>query len=173
MFKTKNTIYLLVLLLLLILTACSATISEEQDKAKENAVEAFEANNINPNNSIENFSVYLPSGMDVDESDPNNIVLSNGSKLYLLFINPNENESSKVIYETTLNSTENIRLKETFEKDNRFGFIIINDVSEDLYELTVGIGGTKLTTETDAANIAHEAKLMMEIVSSIEFDKAE
>ncbi|WAA11749.1 hypothetical protein [Fervidibacillus halotolerans] len=165
LFKRK---WLFLIMLLSLLTACTGTLEEETEKAKEQAVEVFEAKAKNANVEKETLSLYLPHGIEVDETDPNNVILTRGDKLYLLFINPNEDEKSQVVYEATAETGEDYLLNETFQSDDRFGYIVLKEVEEDVYELTVGIGGIKLTTETNKKDLADDAGMMMEIVSSVQ-----
>lgn len=160
--------FLVLITSLLLLTSCSASLSKEKDNAIERASEAFEDKGRNPNHDLETFSLYLPAGMEVESSDNNNILLNSGSNMYILFINPNEGPKSKVIYESTLASTDDFAVNEQFENEDKFGYVLVREVDEEVYEVTVGIGGTKLTTETELNDIDHEAGLMMEIISSIE-----
>lgn len=165
--------WMFLIALLLALTACTGTINEEQEKAKDQVTEAFQGKAKNANVTKDHLSLYVPHGMEIDESDPNNILLTRGDKLYLLFINPNENERSQVVYQATVESGEKFRVNETFDSKERFGYILIKDLVEDTYELTVGIGGIKLTTETTLKDLADEAGMMMEIVSSVQLKNGE
>lgn len=158
----------LLLFVLLLLSACSTSIKEEQKAAKENAYQAFQEESKKPNKDSKGISFYLPVGMEIDSSDTYNHIIKKGSKIYILFINPNEDEKSKVIYESTLKSADKYRLAETFTDDKKFGYIFIRDIEKDLYELIVGIGGIKMTTQTELGNLANDAKIMMEMVHSIQ-----
>lgn len=170
MVKNKKIFVFIMVMLLTLLGACSANIDDEQIKAEQLAKESFTSDSKETNTDTEYFSLYVPSAMKLDDTDPNNILITEGEELYLLFINQNEGQASKVIYESTLNSAENFRLNKTFENENQFGYILIKDNSEKEYELTIGVGGVKMSTVTDASNIAENAQTMMEIVNSIQFD---
>lgn len=165
----KPIIVLVFLFILSTLIACQADINVEKEEATKRANEIFTGDKINPNNNIGEVSLYLPAGMEVESSDDTNVVLKNGSNYYLLFLNSKEEQNSKVMYESTLKTANKVIVKETFEDDKRLGFIIVQEVNqeEDQYEVTVGIGGTKLTTETNVSNLAHEAEQMMKILNSI------
>lgn len=165
--KQIHKFFLIMIPLLMLLTACSGSIEEEQEKAIERTKEAFQSE-MKANNELNDYNIYLPSGMKVETEDENNILLSSGSTQYILFINPIEGENSTVTYESTLLTSDNFRVNEKFEDENRFGYLLISDVDEELYEVTVGIGGIKMTTAASVNDLAHEAKLMMQIISSIE-----
>jgi len=101
------------------------------------------------------------------EKSPNNIILKNGSKTYILFYNPHEKSGSQVVYEATKAQHEKIELDKTYKKDDKFAYLLLEQLEEDMNEVTVGIGGTKITTETKTSSMKNEAKTMMEIVSSV------
>ncbi len=160
-----------IIIFLTLLSACSANIEEEQKKAVEAAHSSFLEKKTAPNKELDAISLYLPFRMDIDDTNPYNLLLTKGNQSYILFINPNEEENSQVVYETTIQGADQIRINETFQEDDKFGFIIIQDIGDELYSLTVGRGGIKMTTETDAGAIAREAGTMMKIVSSVQFNK--
>jgi hypothetical protein len=168
--KKINSIFYIIICLGLILSACSnASIKEEQKKAEERVVELFKGEHKKPNTESDGLNFYMPTGVSIDQSKKNNIILKRGKKVYILFYNPNEGRSSEVIYQSTLEPTEKYRVNKTFtDQDGRFGYLLIRDIAEDEYELVVGVGGVKITTQTDADEIAFDAELMIEIASSIE-----
>jgi len=49
--------------------------------------------------------------------------------------------------------------------------LLIQKLKDDLYEVVVGIGGIKMTTETELSGLSKDAKSMMEIVRSIKMEK--
>jgi hypothetical protein len=87
---------------------------------------------------------------------------------YLLFVNENEEANSKVSYDTLVEKYEKPFISETFEDQERFGYLFVNNLEKNTYEVTVGIGGTKLTTEAKANDVSDAAKNMMDIVKSIQ-----
>jgi len=157
----------IVFLSIFLLTACNGNIEKNQEEAIARAQNVFFAGKTEPNHEMDALSLYLPFGMEIDATNPYNILLTKGDHSYILFINPHESLDSQVIYETTIQAAQDLRIQEQFTDEGKFGFIIIQDVDRDRYSLTVGIGGIKITTETDANNLPKEAEMMMKIVSSI------
>ena len=153
--------------LLTALTSCNGNIEKNQEEAVTKAQNAFFAGKTEPNHEMDALSLYLPFGMEIDATNPYNILLKKGDHSYILFINPHESLDSQVIYETTIQAAQDLRIQEQFTDEGKFGFIIIQDVDRDRYSLTVGIGGIKITTETDANDLPKEAEMMMKIVSSV------
>ena len=162
----KYRLSLSVLFVVILLVACSSSIESEKVNAEEKTKVAFEKQSIQTNQSLQFIDFYLPSGIVVKEEMPNNIILDKGSHPYIVFYNPNEDSQSKVLYETAKKSAEHIVHEKTFTKDDQFGYLLINQAHEGLYEISVGIGGIKATTETKVNNLAEDAEMMMEIVSS-------
>lgn len=156
---------------ILLLSGCSLTFedaSKETLKAVEESLgeEQKEANKVS-----EQFSYYLPPEYEVDSAATNNIVLTRKEQTYILFINPFEPDDSKVIYESTLEGYDSPEVEETFSENGEFGYVIIDrldDEKEEFYEITVGVGGVKMTTVTDPDNMEKSADTMMDIVSSVE-----
>ncbi|WP_226085510.1 hypothetical protein [Mesobacillus sp. S13] len=148
-----------------LLSACSASFSEQKAEIKEEVSTNFESQPEKTNTSSKDIDYYLPSGVDVEKETPNNVLLKNESKTYILFYNQHESEDSKVVYESTVKQQKEWDANETFSKDGKFGYMLVKQLKEDQYQLIVGIGGVKLTTETE--NVKEDAEAMMEIANSV------
>ncbi|KAB2338872.1 hypothetical protein F7731_04805 [Cytobacillus depressus] len=158
---------LLLLIVVLLLSACSASLKEEQTAAKDAIGEVFQTDPKESNHENEDIAFYLPFGFEVKEDTPNNILIKNGSKTYILFYNPNEGPESKVIYEATLKQND-YEFKETnTTKDGDFSYLLINHIDNNLNELTVGIGGVKITGQVKTKSLAADAEKMAEIIQSV------
>jgi len=160
---------LFILTAVLILASCSnASIKEEQKIAEANVMKVFKGKGKKPNTEAEGLNFYMPTGVSIEDTKQSNVILKRDSKVYILFYNPNESAKSEVVYQSTVSDTEKYRINKTFTHDNRLGYFVVRDTGEDEYEIVVGVGGVKLTTQTDADEIAFDAELMMEIASSID-----
>jgi hypothetical protein len=156
------------MIFLLLLSACGHSSLKEESKATTKTVkEALNEKVKTPNKKSGEIHFYLPFGYEIKDKAPNNIILKNGSKTYILFHNPQENTSSNVVYNATVTPDKNPDTSEKFTENKKLGFLIINHLDDDTNELTVGIGGTKITTQTKTASLKNEAKVMMEIVNSV------
>ncbi|WNS74639.1 hypothetical protein RRV45_17235 [Bacillus sp. DTU_2020_1000418_1_SI_GHA_SEK_038] len=159
---------LLLFIVVLLLSACSASLKEEQTAAKDAVGEAFKKDPKATNNENEDIKFYLPFGFEVDKETPNNIILKNGSKKYILFYNPHEGPDSKVIYEAALKQKE-YDFKETLStKNGHHGYLLIKSTDKKLNELIIGTGGVKITTQSKTKNLSAEAGNMAEIIQSVE-----
>jgi hypothetical protein len=160
----------LVLSLLLTILLMGCTISDEElTKTTIDVTEkAFEDTPKDSNKQTKLFSYYLPEEFTVKETKMYNVLLEKGSQSYLLFVNENEEANSKVSYETLIEKYEKPFISETFEDKERFGYLFVNNLEKNSYEVTVGIGGTKLTTEAKANDVSDAAKNMMDIVKSVQ-----
>ncbi|GIN88144.1 hypothetical protein J6TS2_45300 [Heyndrickxia sporothermodurans] len=89
---------------------------------------------------------------------------------YILFYNQNEKQVSEVVYKMSV-PEKNVNIKETFYKDNQFGYLIVSKVKKDIYEVITEIGGIKMTTESKIGNVTKNAEKMMKIVKSVQYKK--
>lgn len=168
----KNRLLLSICLLLLtgLVVGCSVSVDEEIKKVESAVEEAFVKKPIETNEKYEDFSYYLPSDMKIDsEEGNNNLIMKKGSQLFILFVNPNEESNSKVMFESTGTETKDELVVKTFEDQNRFGYIKVQELDKNLFEIVVGIGGVKMTTQTKASEILESAQQMMDIVASVKF----
>jgi len=159
-------------LLLLSLSACSASAEEQTGNGITAAKEIFQGEIVEPNEQIDNIELFVPSGFSIlDESDDHNIVLTANNDSYILFINPNEKADSQLFFDLVqADKKDSIIAQETFEQNGRFGFIAVYPSSEDKYEIISSIGGVKMTTITDEANISDSMEQMMKIVRSVQVE---
>ncbi|QVY60722.1 hypothetical protein [Cytobacillus gottheilii] len=157
---------LLLLLSILFISGCSASLNEEESTITEAVKDAFQTSPENTNNENEDIAFYLPQGYEIEEETDNNVILNNGNKTYILFYNQNEASDSKVVYDSTINQGD-YEVNETFEKEDGFGFLLIKEAEEKLNEMTVGIGGVKLTTQVKTSELSETASSMMEIAQSV------
>lgn len=156
------------LLVVLLLTGCSST-EKQAVKGMENAKIVFQDDAEETNEKVNDVNIFLPRGFAIEEqSDETNILLSKGKDSYILFINPNELPSSHLYYDLMVADT-NIKIveKSTFEQNGRFGFAAVIENSVEKFELITSIGGIKLTTISEQADIANNLDNMMMIVRSI------
>ncbi|GLB58551.1 hypothetical protein [Cytobacillus sp. NCCP-133] len=169
--KRKMTAALLLFISVILLSACSASLEEEQTAAKNAAEEAFNKTPEKTNHKNEDIEYYLPFGVEVKEESPNNIILKNGSKTYILFYNPHEGTDSQVVYDATLQQKKEYEVNETYTKDGHRGFLLINNGNKDENELVAGIGGVKISTQSKTKHLSSDAATMMEIINSVKVKK--
>lgn len=155
----------MMIITILVLGACSSSFSEDKKAANEAVAATFETKQEKTNNSTKDIKYHLPFGVEIKEESPNNILLKNGARTYILFYNQHEKADSKVIYESAVKQQKKWDANETFQKQGKFGYMLVKKLKEDHYQLIVGIGGVKLTTETD--NIKKDAETMMKIANSV------
>lgn len=160
--------YFLSAVVLFILSGCMQSSEEIKKETIEKTEEAFKNEKQKTNETTEQFSYYLPEDFEVEETKKFNVLLEKGNQSFILFVNQNEEESSKVSYETLVEQYKDPFISETFEQDDQFGYLFAVEVDKNLYEVTVGMGGTKLTTESEAHNLHDHAQVMMEIVKSVQ-----
>jgi hypothetical protein len=163
----KQLTLVLSLLLTILLMGCTISDEELTKNTIDITKQAFEDTSKESNEQTNLFSYYLPEEFTVKETKKYNVLLEKGSQSYLLFVNENEEANSKVSYDTLVEQYENPFITEIFEDKERFGYLFVNSLEKNTYEVTVGIGGTKLTTEAKANDVSDAAKNMMDIVKSV------
>lgn len=169
MFQSWKIIFL-VMFSVFLLTACGQSIDERANKGVKAASDAFYADNMKTNKEVNEIKFYKPISFKVeDDSDPQNIVLNKGKDTFILFINPNEKNDSKLYYDLLMaDDKKNVLKEETFTDEDTFGFAaIVQTANDDTTELIVSVGGTKISTQTKEKNIESYMPKMMEIVRSI------
>jgi hypothetical protein len=163
---------LIVILSMLILSACGKSNFKAESKETIGAVnEALNEKAKKTNEKSGDINFYLPFGYEIEDESPNNIILKNGSKQYILFNNPQENKISDVVYKSTVAQNKNLDINEQFKKTGQFGYLIIKKLDDDMNELTIGIGGTKITTLIKTSSMKNEAAVMTQMVKSVVNDK--
>lgn len=156
---------LLIIITALLLSSCSASLEDELKETSEAVEIEFTSEPNEANHSNEDIEYSLPFGVQKEEETPNNILLKNGSKTYILFYNQHEDSGSKVVYESTLKQHKEWDSQITFEEDNRFGYLLVKQIDDDVFQVVTGIGGVKVTTETK--KIKSDASTMMRIANSV------
>lgn len=164
----KQFTLILSLLLTLFLVGCTLSDEELTKTTIGQTKQAFEGKPKEAKEKSELFSYYLPEEFSVKETKKYNVLLKKGNQSYILFVNENEKANSKVSYETLAEQYKNPFISETFEDKDRFGYLFVNRIEKNTYEVTVGIGGTKLTTEAKANDVPEDTKNMMDIVKSVQ-----
>ncbi|RDU36167.1 hypothetical protein DRW41_14130 [Neobacillus piezotolerans] len=156
----------------MLLAACGkASFQEENAKAVVAAKTVFNENRKKPNNKTKDIDFYLPFGYEIKRNSPNNILLKNGSKTYILFYNPNEAMDSDVVYKASVAQYEKLETNKQFKGKGKLGFLLVERLDGGMNTLTVGVGGVKITTEMKTADLDDEAKAMMQIANSAKIKK--
>ncbi|MFB6467630.1 hypothetical protein ACE38V_12635 [Cytobacillus sp. Hz8] len=158
---------LLIIIAVFLLSACTTSFKEEQKKIISSVETAMKKKPSKSNTQNEVIQYKLPLGFEIKKETPNNIILHNGSKTYILFYNQHENSLSQVVFQSTLQHKKEYDVKQTFKEKDKFGYLLIEKLSDKKNEMTVGIGGVKMTTEAKTDILASEATTMVDIVNSV------
>ncbi|MBD3110504.1 hypothetical protein IEO70_19440 [Bacillus sp. AGMB 02131] len=166
--RSSINIFLLLNVLMLFMYGCSSDINEEKIEAVEAAERAFEETPEATNTINGDTKFYLPSGYDIEEEDEYNLTLHYKGDTILLFINPNEGADSTLQLDLIKQNAADYIELETFEATKKVGYAGLKEIDENTYELTVGIGGVKITTQTKTSRLANYGEQLMKIANSIE-----
>ena len=160
------------LLSIVLMSACGVSLDKEKEKAVANAEKAYSESPKDANENYDSIRFHLPEQFSIKDQAPNNIIMEKKAHPYILFYNQNEGEDSDKVYEITNTATGEVIVDQTFEVKDRFGYLIIIEIEENQYEVTAGIGGIKVTTESDLKHIAENAETLMKIANSGIIDKS-
>ncbi len=133
----------------------------------EAAQSAFQAEPLQTDDKVQDISIFLPQGFILEQESENNLLVRKGQQKYLVFVNPEEKRDSQLLYQNLV-AAEDYTINETFSKNGQFGYLLAKVHSRRNVELIVGIGGYKITTTTDRADMADDAKNMMQMANSME-----
>ncbi|MBS4175982.1 hypothetical protein [Lederbergia citrea] len=150
----------------MIIAACGTSIDKEKINAEANAKKVFQEKSKGVNEEIQSIQFHLPSGVSIKDKSPNNIILEKGKQPYILFYNPIENKQSEELYEMSKTNSDKMVVDQIFKADNRFGYLLIKDAGDNIYEVTAGVGGVKATTNSTVGSIAKDAELLMTMAAS-------
>ncbi|MEK4230373.1 hypothetical protein [Solibacillus sp. FSL H8-0538] len=164
---------ILIGLAILSLAGCGKSVEEQVSIGIASAQTTFEETPVASNKTIANIDLYLPKGFTIEQGlDELNFTLTKEKDSYILFVNTNENQDSKLLYEILMSDTAHGVIQEqTFETNGAFGFSAVVKHSEEQYELVVSIGGVKMTTLSADKKIDAKLAEMMEIVRSVHISK--
>ena len=160
----------IIILVIGLISGCSTSITDQEKNAIKNVNEVFISKPKAADKTVKHIQLFLPFGMSIQKQSPNNVIMKRGSQNYILFYNQKENKKSKELYEIS-KPNKGLLIDKHFSAKEKYGFLFISQVKKDLYEVTVGIGGIKMTTLTSTKHIASDAEKMMKIVSSVEYKK--
>lgn len=167
--KLKVTKILTILLAFAFIAGCNMTKEEAIDLAKETFEAGVTSVPQQPNQETELFSYFLPPVLNIEETNGNNLILTRGNQLYLIFSNPVEDDLSKVNYDQDKAIEENTILIETFDTDETFSYLIVSPFGDNEYKVIVGSGGEKGTTITDLRDIKDSIETLIEIINSVSY----
>lgn len=157
-----------IILLVLFFLGFFTTEEKAIQKAKAAALDAFQNKEVPYTKELEEISLYLPESMEIISNSENNLILREDEQNFILFYNPFETLDSETFYKVA-KEAKDIKLIDSFSKGDRFGYIRVIPLDDDTYELQVGVGGVKMTTETSKRDLKKDARDMMKIVQSIAF----
>lgn len=157
----------LFLICLLLLSACAPSEDEAFESTEFAAKTTFEDDIIEPNKTMDNFSLYVPSGYEIIEESQSNLLLEKNNQTFILFYNALEDKTSELNFQAA-EANANSALLQSFETDNRFAFVKVSESAEE-YELQVGVGGVKITTQTSLRKLEDNTIDMMQMATSLAY----
>ncbi|WP_058307060.1 hypothetical protein [Gracilibacillus massiliensis] len=171
--KFEKTGLVVISFLFVFLVGISIMSIQPKEEVLTNAIEVaeqqFEQESKEQNKQVENFSLYLPEGYEVEEQNNSNLLLNKEEKTFILFYNKLETRTSRLNYEAA-KEINNHEWLEAFEDKERFGYINIM-VRDEVFEVELGVGGVKVTTRSSKEELVSDVGDMMDIASSIAYEE--
>ncbi|WP_163581671.1 hypothetical protein [Gracilibacillus saliphilus] len=143
---------------------------EVLSEAVEVAEQQFQQSAKDQNQQVDNFSLYVPEGFEVEKQTANNLLLAKEEQTFILFFNALESQTSRLNYEAAKEEQEDYEWLVSFEDQNRFGYINIVE-HEEQFEVQIGVGGVKVTTISAKSELEQDVKDMMDIANSIAYEE--
>lgn len=163
----KHINFFLSILIVIIIAGCSAQEAEVFQNTSDLVEQVYKEAAPEANEEAKGYSYYVPKGYSVEQIDDNNMIFTRKGNTYVLFVNPLEDEASAVLFDAFKNNDKQLFSAAYTDIPERFGFLVINGADDSLYEVSVGIGGIKMSTKAKLRHIEKSAEEMMEIVRSV------
>ncbi|MFC0522280.1 hypothetical protein ACFFGV_01590 [Pontibacillus salicampi] len=157
-----------IIVIVMMFTGLFTTEKKAIEKATGAAKQEVKREDVKVNKELDDISLYLPEKMAVISEESNNLILQEDDQKYILFYNPFEKQTNDTFY-LSAKEAKDIRSISSFELKDRFGYIRIIALDDNAYELQVGVGGAKMTTETTKRAMEEDARDMMKMVRSIQY----
>lgn len=143
-------------------------VEEVLSDAVEVAEKQFKDHSGEINTELAHFSIFLPEGFNVEEQSAHNLILTKEEQTYILFYNELESEASRLNYNAVSDENKNSKWLESFEDNERFGYIYITELEEQ-FEVQLGVGGVKVTTISSQERLLEDVNDMMEMANSLAY----
>lgn len=163
----------MIAVLVVVLSGCGKSVEEQIKTGVASAQTVFEESPREPNKTIGQIELYLPSGYSIKETDDvNNYILSKGKQKYILFVNVYEKEDSKLHFDLLQETqSKNIVKSQPVELDGAFGFTAVLEHEKDQFELIASSGGVKVSAISKDRNMDDKLVEMMLIARSVNVTK--
>ncbi|WP_182201122.1 hypothetical protein [Paraliobacillus salinarum] len=167
MTKVIRVLNIMFVIALFLLVGCAPSEEEALTSVESIAKTEFEKKPQEANQKHENFNLYVPNDYKVTEVSKSNLILENGDQTFILFYNSLEETTSKLNFQAA-EANGNYQLLQSFEDNERFGYVKVSKLEKN-YELQIGIGGVKITTQTNLRNIEEDTEKMMKMANSLAY----
>ncbi|MEC1177540.1 hypothetical protein P9B03_03505 [Metasolibacillus meyeri] len=155
------------------LAGCGKSVQEQIEVGVASAETIFQEGAEVPNMTNGSIELFVPKSYTVEQgANEMNYILTRDKDSYILFVNTNEQEDSKLHYDNLMaDATKNVVKSQEMETEGAFGFSAVVQQSDKHYELIVSIGGIKMTTISEDRKIEEKLNTMMQIVRSVKITK--
>ncbi|MBU8905233.1 hypothetical protein [Desertibacillus haloalkaliphilus] len=157
---------------MMFLVACNVSEEEALLASEQVFNESFTVESNQANLETEQLSLYVPRGVTMTEETTYNILLEKGNQVFLLFFNPVEPLTSTVHMERDAELRDEALLFETYESDEKRGYLLVlEEDDEKKVNTVVGLGGAKISTITAVKDLEESVEIMTDILHSIKYEQ--
>ncbi|MGM8215657.1 hypothetical protein ACLIA0_08770 [Bacillaceae bacterium W0354] len=155
---------------LVTLTGCLQSEDKVMNEIEKRLKDEFLSDEkIEANFELKRLSVYKPDSLELQEEGINNFIFTDGSRPYVLFINEFEAPNSKWFYNRLKSENKNNKMfLRSFESDEEFVYLAVQEHEDKQYEVQIGIGGIKMSTLTNIKDLETVVSTMLDMIQSVE-----
>ncbi|MBU5593705.1 hypothetical protein KQI76_00845 [Amphibacillus sp. MSJ-3] len=157
--------------LILFASGCSLSEEETLENIRATIDRSFSSQALEPNREFDNFNIYLPEHFTVIEESDRNLIFNDQDQTYILFYNDLEDASSEAFYQAEKAGGQ-YDLLETYQDDDHFAYVKVTELERD-FELQVGVGGVRITTQTSLNHLEEDFTEIVKMINSIQFQDFE
>lgn len=163
---------IILVLCICFVSACTPSKKEAAQGSEKAITNVFKSKQKPKNAEATHFTYYKPSNLKISQKGEHNLIFKDQDKnVYILFVNPKENEKSELNYKTArLEKKQNDILK-SFHVGDTLLYISIRPIKDKKVELIVDAGGVKMTTQTSLDQVKENAKMMAQVIQSVKIIK--
>ena len=154
-------------LTVIIVSGCGLTEEEIIEDISHSLETEFNRPAPETNMNFDDIDIYFPERFTVFEESNNNIIFTHEDQMYILFYNRLEPATSNAFYLEEKAKPYDMYI-ESYEDAGQFSYVKIAEIDES-YELQVGTGGVRITTNVTLNHIEDTFKELVQMLNSIEF----
>lgn len=167
----KGISLILISSLMLFASGCGLSEEETLENIRETVETVFSSQSPEPNQEFDNFNIYLPDHFTVVEESDSNLIINDQDQTYILFYNILEDATSEAFY-LAEKARDQHDLLESYQDEDQFAYVKVTEIERE-FELQVGVGGVRITTQAPLNQLEENFIEIVEMIKSLEFHDLE